>query len=269
MLPLFTIFGKPIGTYLIMSLAGIFAAGIYVSHVCKKSGYDDNDGIIFMLLALIGVFIGGHILYSIVNYRIIIYAINNIETVKSFQDFLNIASLIWGGSVFYGGLFGGLLVAKIVTCKRPQFGYLFDIATPSIPLFHFFGRIGCFLGGCCFGIESSFGFTFRRSIVEEANGINRFPVQLLEALFNLILFFILDKFRDKNMFKQNLIYIYLLFYSIARFFIEFLRGDKYRGFFLGLSTSQCISVLILCFVVPKVFSLFGMEKIIMKLPTQR
>jgi phosphatidylglycerol:prolipoprotein diacylglycerol transferase len=242
-----------------MSLAGIFAAGIYVSHICKKSGYDDNDAIIFLLLVSIGVFIGGHILYSIVNYRIIIYAVKNIKMIKSFHDFLDIAALIWGGSVFYGGLLGGLLAAKIIIHKRPQFRYLFDIAAPSIPLFHFFGRIGCFLGGCCFGIESSFGFTFRHSLVEEANGINRFPVQLLEALFNLILFFILDKFRSGNMFKQNLIYMYLLFYSIARFFIEFLRGDKYRGFFFSLSTSQCISILILCFVVIRVFGLFRLK----------
>ncbi|MDR2952179.1 MAG: prolipoprotein diacylglyceryl transferase, partial [Treponema sp.] len=53
--------------------------------------------------------------------------------------------------------------------------------------------------------------------------------------------------------KQNLIYLYLLFYSAARFFIEFLRGDEYRGFFFALSTSQIISILILCVVVPKVY----------------
>jgi phosphatidylglycerol:prolipoprotein diacylglycerol transferase len=139
--------------------------------------------------------------------------------------------------------------------KRPQYRYLLDFVVPAIPLFHFFGRIGCFLAGCCFGIESSFGFTFNHSIVDEANGINRFPVQLLEAFINILLFFILDVFRRKKLFKQNIIYLYLLLYSFARFFIEFLRGDVYRGFFFVLSTSQIISILIFCFIMPKIYGL--------------
>jgi phosphatidylglycerol:prolipoprotein diacylglycerol transferase len=260
MLPFFTIFGRTVGMYQTAILAGIFAAGIYVCRLCKKNGYNDNDGIIFLLLTSIGVFAGGRILYSMVNYRISIQVIKNISGINSFNDFLGAVNLIWGGSVFYGGLLGGILAAVIIFRKRPQYRYLLDYVTPAIPLFHFFGRIGCFLGGCCFGIQSSFGFTFHRSIVVEANGINRFPVQLLEALVNLVLFFILDVFRRKNLFRQNIIYLYLLFYSIARFFIEFLRGDAYRGFFFFLSTSQIISILIFCFVVPKIYGLFRGEE---------
>jgi phosphatidylglycerol:prolipoprotein diacylglycerol transferase len=241
--------------YQIMILAGIFAAGIYVTRICKKNDYDENDAIIFLLIISIGVFAGGHILYSVVNYQIIINVIKNIHVIDSFENLLIAVTLIWGGNVFYGGLLGGIFTAIIIFRKRPQYRYLLDIVTPAIPLFHFFGRIGCFFAGCCFGIESRFGFTFRHSIIEEANGINRFPVQLLEALVNLLLFFILDNFRRKSFLKQNIIYLYLLFYSIARFFIEFLRGDDYRGFLFALSTSQIISVLVFCFTVPKIYSL--------------
>jgi phosphatidylglycerol:prolipoprotein diacylglycerol transferase len=248
--------------YQIAMLAGIFAAGIYVCRLCTKNGYDDNDGIIFLLLTSIGVIAGGHILYSIINYQVFIHVINNISSINSFDEFLNTVYLIWGGNVFYGGLLGGMLAAAIIFKKIPRYRYLLDFVTPAIPLFHFFGRIGCFLGGCCFGIQSSFGFTFHHSIVEEANGINRFPVQLLEAFINILLFFILDSFRKKNLFKQNLIYLYLLFYSVARFFIEFLRGDTYRGFFFILSTSQIISILIFCFIMPKIYSLFRHKDIL-------
>ena len=234
-----------------MILAGIFAAGIYVTRICNKTGHDDNDGIIFLLLISIGVFAGGHLLYSIVNYRLLIKIIQNISLINSLNTFLSAVALVWGGNIFYGGLLGGILTAIIIVKKKPCYRYLLDIVTPSVPLFHFFGRIGCFLGGCCFGIESSFGFTFRHAIIEEANGINRFPVQLLEALVNIVLFFILDAFRRKNIFKQNIIYLYLLFYSVARFCIEFLRGDEYRGFIVGLSTSQVISIVIFCVVVAR------------------
>jgi len=258
MFPFITIIGRTIGMYQIAMLVGIFAAGIYVCRLCKKNGYDDNDGIIFLLITSIGVIVGGRILYSIVNYQVFIYVIENISNINSFKKFLRAVYLIWGGNVFYGGLLGGILTAVIIFKKKPQYKYLLDFATPAIPLFHFFGRIGCFLAGCCFGVESSFGFTFRHSIIEEANEINRFPVQLLEAFINLILFFILDFFRRKNLFKQNIIYLYLLFYSVARFFIEFLRGDEYRGFFFNiLSTSQIISILIFCFVIPKIYNLLG------------
>ncbi|WP_461247124.1 prolipoprotein diacylglyceryl transferase [Treponema sp. R6D11] len=267
MFPFITIIGKTIGMYQIAMLVGIFTAGIYVCRLCTKNGYDDSDGINFLLLVSMGVFVGGRILYSIVNYQAFIYVVENITRINSFNAFLNTVYLIWGGNVFYGGLLGGILTAIIIFKKRPQWRYLLDFVVPAIPLFHFFGRIGCFLAGCCFGIKSSFGFNFRHSIVEEANGINRFPVQLLEAFINLLLFFILDILRRKNLFKQNIIYLYLLLYSVARFFIEFLRGDEYRGFFFNLSTSQIISILIFCFIIPKIYSLFRHNDLLYKQKT--
>jgi phosphatidylglycerol---prolipoprotein diacylglyceryl transferase len=257
MFPFITIIGRTIGMYQIAMLFGVFAAGIYVCRLCRKNGYDDNDGIFFLLIISIGVLIGGHVLYSIVNYKVFIYVIKNISNINSFKKFLNAVYLIWGGNVFYGGLLGGIFTAIIIFKKKPQYRYLLDFVVPAAPLFHFFGRIGCFLAGCCFGVESSFGFTFHHSIIEEANEINRFPVQLMEALINLLLFFILDFFRRKNIFRQNTVYLYLLFYSVARFFIEFLRGDAYRGFFFNiLSTSQIISIIIFCFIMPKIYSLY-------------
>ena len=255
MFPFFTIAGRVIGMYQIAMLLGIFSVGIYVCRLCTKNGYDDSDGINFLLLSSIGVFVGGRVLYSLINYQIVLQVIKNISNIDSLKKLISAVYLIWGGNIFYGGLLGGILAAIIIIKKKPQYKYLLDFAAPAIPLFHFFGRIGCFFAGCCFGIESSFGLTFHRSIAEEANGVNRFPVQLLEAFINLIIFFILDIFRRKNLFKDNIIYFYLLFYSISRFFIEFLRGDVYRGFFFNLSTSQIISIIIFCFILPKIYKL--------------
>jgi phosphatidylglycerol:prolipoprotein diacylglycerol transferase len=249
MFPFITVIGRTIGTYQIAILAGIFAAGIYVCRLCTKNGHDDSDGINFLLLTSLGVFAGGHILYSIVNYQIFIYVVENISNINSFKNFLSAAYLIWGGNIFYGGLLGGMLAAVIIFKKRPQYRYLLDFVTPAIPLFHFFGRVGCFFAGCCFGIKSSFGISFRHSIIEEANGVNRFPVQLLEALFNILLFFLLHYFLKKKIFENKLIYVYLVIYATGRFFLEFLRGDAYRGIWLFLSTSQIISVLIVFTVI--------------------
>ena len=244
MVPLFTIFERTFSIYTIMVLCGVFATGIYCTRISKKYGYDTNDTIIFLLFVSIGILLGGTILYGIVNLPKIIHVFKNLHLIDSWSTFWAVLRVIFGGSVFYGGLLGGLLVAAIYFRKKPQNKYLADIAAVGIPLFHFFGRIGCFLGGCCYGIKSSFGFTMHHSPIVQANFISRFPVQLLEALFNIGLFLLLHFFLKKEKFKGMLIYIYLLCYSFARFFLEFLRGDEHRGILLGISTSQIISILL-------------------------
>ena len=253
MFPTFDLLGKTIPTYALMSLIGIFVSGIYICKKAKQKGYDENNFIIILLLSSIGVFFGGHILYSITRFDLIIKLFSNWNTyVHSFSDFIECAKLICGGSVFYGGLIGGMIVGFIY-CNKKHYNLsdYSDIIAPGIPLFHFFGRIGCFLGGCCYGIESSFGFTvYNNQLLPSVNDVQRFPVQLLESLLNLILFFILAYLLKKELLKGKLFATYLLSYSVIRFFDEFLRGDTYRGFLLGLSTSQIISIVIfICSII--------------------
>lgn len=76
-------------------------------------------------------------------------------------------------------------------------------------------------------------------------GIPRVPVQLIEAGFNFILFLVLYFYVKKKPRSGRALGIYVIAYSIARFSLEFLRGDVYRGGFLWLSTSQWISLLMI------------------------
>lgn len=247
MLPNLIIFGREISTYMLCVLAGVFTSGIYVCHTSKKRGHDNNDYIVFMLISAIGVFIGGHIMYGITNIPFVIEVIKNWSSlITSFRSVIKLFAIVFGGSVFYGGLLGGMAIAIIYGRKKKlDLSEYSDICAPMVPLFHFFGRIGCFLGGCCYGIESPFGFTVHgNELVPTINDVQRFPVQLLEAGLNLILFFVLAHLLKKNIFKGSLFAIYLIIYSIIRFFDEFLRGDTYRGFLFGFSTSQIISILI-------------------------
>lgn len=247
MLPNLIIFGREISTYMLCVLAGVFTAGIYVCRTAKKRGHDNNDYIVFMLISAIGVFIGGHIMYGITNIPFVIEVINNWSAlITSFWSVIKLFSIVFGGSVFYGGLLGGMAVGIIYGRKKKlDLSEYSDICAPMVPLFHFFGRIGCFLGGCCYGIESPFGFTVHgNELVPTINDVQRFPVQLFEAGLNLALFFVLAHLLKKNKFKGGLFAIYLVIYSIIRFFDEFLRGDSYRGFLFGLSTSQIISIFI-------------------------
>ena len=200
-------------------------------------------------LSFVGVIIGGPVLYALVNLKDSIEELKNIPEMDTFSTIIYTIQTFFGGNIFYGGLLGGLLAAFILTHKKPRFKPIVDLAAAGIPLFHFWGRIGCFLGGCCYGIESPFGFTMHYSIAPGANDVSRFPVQLLESFFNLCLFFGLHYIRSKNLFKNKMIFLYLACYSTGRFFLEFLRGDAYRGFFLSMSTSQNISIILFIFSV--------------------
>lgn len=244
MLPYITLFGRSFTSYMLMSLIGAFAAGILMCRMTRKRGLDDNDTIVLLLISAIGVLFGGHLLYGITNIKYI----SAIFTAKTLKAFLNNAVFVFGGSVFYGGLFGGLVFGTAyLRFKRADIIVFSDMAAVGIPLFHFFARIGCFLSGCCYGIKCKFGFTAHNNpLVAEVNGVSRFPVQLLESLCNAVLFVLIYVLYKKSLQKEKLqgklMYIYLISYSVIRFFDELLRGDEIRGSLFGLSTSQIISL---------------------------
>lgn len=228
---------------MLCALAGIMVTGVFAFIKAKKNNLNEVMMTFMLMFSVIGVLIGGHLLFAVTNLdKLWLFG-----KVRSFGDFIAVVSIIFGGQVFYGGLFGGigaaLLFAKIT--RLEDFSGYTDIMAAGVPLFHFFGRIGCFLGGCCYGIESDFGFTTHNALISSANGVNRFPVQLFEAGFCLLITaFILRLSRCEKL-KGRLFYIYLFTYAVGRFVLEFFRGDSYRGFLLGLSTSQIISVVII------------------------
>ena len=136
-------------------------------------------------------------------------------------------------------------LALYLRIRRLPFAAYADIAAPAIPLFHAFGRIGCFLGGCCYGIPWEGGITYTRALSPEANGVARFPVQLLESALLFALFFLLAALFRRGALRAKLLALYLAVYAVLRFLLEFLRGDAIRGVYFGLSTSQWISLAIL------------------------
>ena len=250
MFPSFVLFGKTIGMYSIMALIGYFCAGIYLVVKTKQRNVDENDIIDLLLWCGLSGVIGAHFLYGLIDYKNFIWFITNLSRLTSYQDILDSGSNVFGGAVFYGGLIG-ILISSLIVIKKKNLNWkiVSSCGACAIPLFHFFGRIGCFLVGCCYGIECQHGFTFTHSIIEIANGTPRLPVQLMEAGFNLLLFIILNYLLNNTKYKDNLLSLYLVNYSVGRFVLEFFRGDIYRGFLLGLSTSQWISIGILLAVI--------------------
>lgn len=252
MYPEINIFGRQVGTYSLAFIVGLLLSlliGIYLGKKRKVMYYEDI--ILAMLFIGAGILIGGHLLYFLTRVKTIVTIITTVEGL-SLKDNLTILISSFGGSVFYGGLLGAIGAVFLFTkfVKTIDRSDLFDIFAVCVPLFHAFGRVGCFFGGCCFGIECSIGFTARgNEIVPMLNDVNRFPVQLLEAFLNLCIFVLILSFFMKQKCKGELLVVYLFLYSIVRFFDEFLRGDEMRGRFLCFSTSQWISLFIFAFVM--------------------
>lgn len=261
MIPVFNIFGKEISIYLIMGLVGVFAMMGFGLRATEKAGLDRLQMLSLFCFSFIGIIAGGHLMYGLTQIRKIISLIQNFSSVTSFKIFAECMVIIFGGSVYYGGLIGVLIIGLIFCrVRKLDTGSYFDIGAMSIALFHTFGRIGCFLGGCCYGIKWENGVVYHYSPVEACNGVPRFPVQLVEAVLNLMLFFALYYCHKNGFFKKSLMKIYCLVYPTYRFILEYYRADEYRGFIGKLSTSQIISLVFI--TVTLIVILFDNRKII-------
>jgi len=154
---------------------------------------------------------------------------------------------LWeGGMVFYGGLIFSLTFSiYYIKAHNLPFSKIADCAAPGLAFGLGIGRVGCFLNGCCYGVPSRFGFVF-----PPASPAGRvfphqtlFPTQLLSS-FNLSLIgLVLHLFKKKDIARGRLIILFLIFYPIHRFFIEFLRADTYP-IVLNLTLFQIISIIL-------------------------
>ena len=110
-----------------------------------------------------------------------------------------------------------------------------------LPLSQGFGRIGCFLAGCCYGIPYEGAFAVIFPEYGFADHIARFPVQLLNALCLFVIALILYCLSK----KFNALFFYVSSYAILRFMTEFLRGDPERGVWGYFSLSQYLCIVML------------------------
>lgn len=257
MLPAVEILGRSIPSYWLCALIGFLVCGI--GAVLRHRNFKDLQQVDITnaaALLLIGMIAGGRIL-SIITLLPIVF--RNWAVFR--EDLHLLFKFLSNGLVFYGGLFGAVLSVFLYLKKyRLDRNSFFDYLVPFFPLFHVFGRIGCFLTGCCHGKYSErFGIAFAESTSAQ-NGIPYFPIQLVCSACNLILFLILLRFEKKHHKEGRTLSLYLILYALGRFIIEFFRGDEIRGIFFGLSTSQWISLFILSFYLFRVFRKYSAEK---------
>ena len=225
------------------SLAYIF--GILAGWVVAKKFFLNNDELKvkfddYISFLILGIILGGRLGY-VIFYNFDYYSSNILEIFKVWQ----------GGMSFHGGLLGVILASIWFAQRNNQNTYIYlDVVSLVAPIGIFFGRIANFVNSELYGKETNLPWGVKFEKIDE---IYRHPSQLYEAFFEgLLLFFILIYFRKASSAKNPgfLSGIFLIFYSVFRFFIEFLRmPDEQLGYVLfKLSMGQ-----ILCLV----FFIFG------------
>lgn len=224
--------------YGLMITVGVTLAVIMGLWLVKRANLNVFDFILIVTYAGGSGMVGAKLFYWIVSFR-------EIDWFLFFHDLNYFNVLMSSGFVFYGGLICGIAILPLIAkLHRISVWRYVRICIPCIPFVHAFGRIGCHLAGCCYGIEYGglFSIQYHHSSIAP-NGVDLFPVQMTEAMMEFLICCILLIMVLKG--SHCATELYLCLYSVGRFVLEFFRGDVERGFLGILATSQWISIAVL------------------------
>jgi phosphatidylglycerol:prolipoprotein diacylglycerol transferase len=243
-------------TYGIAIAVGFLVAILVGVRTARRTGEDADRVRDLCFWLLVSSLLGSRLLFIITNIP------TYVRLCRDEHDCLRAFHFWEGGLVFFGGFFAALATAVWFTRRyKMNFWRVADVLSPSVALGHFFGRLGCFAAGCCWGRETHLPWAVRfgrASLVHQdyvARGLLSansdvtpplHPVQLYEAFGELVIFFALTTWLRRKRWDGQILVAYLVLYSLLRFAIELYRGDAARGFVVaGLSTSQFIALLTL------------------------
>ena len=233
----FQIFSLEIRWYSLAYIVGIVLGWIYCKRKLIKDQliidlFDD-----FISYLIIGIILGGRLGY-VLFYNFEYYLENPMEIL-----------MIWnGGMSFHGGLLGIVVASKIFSKKYKLDQFIFlDLVALSAPIGIFFGRVANFINSELYGTETDLPWSVKFILIDN---IKRHPSQLYEAFFEgIVLFFILRYFFKKQYLNRpgQISGLFLIFYSLFRFLVEFFRlPDQQMGYLiLNLSMGQLISIVFL------------------------
>lgn len=235
-------------TYGFFMALGVAAALWFLYVQARKLGYDTNK----LLDAAFWI-----ILVSLVGAKLILFMGHFSYYLENPRELLSLAR---SGGVFQGGLTFGVIFALIYFRKKKiPLWPTADLVGPAVALGHGFGRLGCFSASCCYGRECSlpWAVVFKSEYAHELTGIPLntplHPVQLYEAGLNFLNFLVLFAVLKRRKFSGQVFSLYVINYSIIRFFTEYFRGDHEESTYL-LKGKSALSSLSL----PQLYCLAGL-----------
>jgi phosphatidylglycerol:prolipoprotein diacylglycerol transferase len=235
---LFKLGGLSVYSYGFMIAIGVIIAVAYMYFQGKRElGLTFDQANSLFLLIFLAAFVGG---------KLFLFLEEPDRYIKS------PGTLISGrGFVFYGSFL--LAVPTMLWYFKKQkldtFKML-DVMAITTCLVHMFGRLGCFLAGCCYGLSttSKFGVVFSDPLCQaQPKGVPLHPTQLYESCYIFLVMLFLLFMRSRRKFYGQLFLLYLMLYAAGRSVLETFRGDEERGYIIDgyISHSQFIALLII------------------------
>lgn len=232
---LFKIGPITVRSYGAMTALGILAGFVWVRREFVRKKLPE-DLLYDFLIAAIGLgIVGARLFYVMLNWDF-------------YRTNLLAIPMIWadGGLSFHGAVAGGILAGLWLTHRyKVSFWELADAVAPALALAHFFGRIGCFLNGCCYGIPTTvpWGVKFFNPVLG-INTLPSHPTQLYEAVGLLVLFFLLARYSRQPAYEGAVFVWWVIFYSVLRFTVEFWRAGATAKIINGLTEAQWLSLVL-------------------------
>lgn len=248
---LFRVLGYDVQSYVFLSTLSFILGIFIIASMARKDGREWNEIIAVLTVMILSALIGAK------SFHVLLEARGHLLSDGS------VASGIWSllqddpwhwlrfkdpGYVFYGGLLLSALTTLVFVQKK---GIIYPLAYGDYAAFAlaagiFLGRLGCFLGGCCFGAPAEqipWAISYPEQPLSELGAVH--PTQLYDALYGVWAWFLLRLQYLKNIFHGATFLCFLLSYSLWRFWTEFYRGDGDLGIcFSYFSSSQVISLLL-------------------------
>ena len=230
----FQVFSVEIRWYSLAYIVGLLLGWIYCKKFLiidkdKKNQFDD-----YISYVIIGIVIGGRLGY--------VFFYNPSYYLENLNEIL----MIWNGGMSFHGALLGIVFATILFCKKNKVNifYYLDLVALSAPIGIFLGRIANFINSELYGRASDIIWAVK---FIQIDNLYRHPSQIYEAIFEgIFLFILLNLFHFKITKKNGLASsLFLILYSLFRFFIEFTREpDTHIGLILfNMSMGQIISVI--------------------------
>jgi phosphatidylglycerol:prolipoprotein diacylglycerol transferase len=260
-----------VGRFDIPSYGVLIAIGILIATavsflLARKRGVSADFVLDCAFWAVVAGFIGARAAYILVDWE------------GTLRDPIGALFGSGGGIYIVGAVAGAAAIAYLARRRRIPIALAADVFAPGLSLAHAFGRVGCFLAGCCYGAicNPAVGVRYPRTSspsgeitgswpyldhlqlglvsVSDRFSLPVYPVQLVEAAANLAIFCFLVWIFFKKKRSGTVALSYIWMYSAMRFVLEFFRGDSIRGIYGGLSFSQwiCLGVVAVLLILPRV-----------------
>ncbi len=219
--------------YGVMAALGFLAATWIVNRYRKYAELTSDQVSTVLLVTIISGVIGARIFYVV-------------QFFEQYRDNLwEIVRIDHGGLVFYGGLLAIPVLWIWTKCHKIDFIRVLDLMAAALVFGHAFGRVGCFLNGCCYGkvTDCALGVVYPKTTAPVfMDGLARYPIQLFETAENIIVLFLLLAVLKKGK-RGTTMAAYFVLYGILRFVNEFFRGDNYHYFDL-FTIAQLIGIVL-------------------------